>query len=152
MKENPWETGSHSGGQKFTAFFWLWKFITMLTRCVTWSRWIRSIPSHSISLRSIYILLSFHLCQCLLLNDLHFPGFSIKGGGYLSSFTCVLQAWIMLKVTNMCYFKILKCTLCLAGVAMRWQCGDSTLLSCWPPLPQILALLVPRGSWWGAVL
>jgi hypothetical protein len=39
----------------------------------------------------------------------------------------------------------------LAGVAVRWQCGDRALLPRRPPVSQILPVHIPRGSWGGAV-
>jgi hypothetical protein len=48
----------------FPEFYWTWRFITVFTRALHWSlscvRSIQSMPSHSISLRSILIL-STHL-------------------------------------------------------------------------------------------
>jgi hypothetical protein len=68
MKLSPsWEAASRSATQEFPNILWNPKVHYCVHKCLHWSRswarWIQSIPSHPISLRSILIISTYlHLC------------------------------------------------------------------------------------------
>jgi hypothetical protein len=73
-----WEATSCSAVQKFCR---TWSFIGMFTKAhhwsQSWAKWIQSITSHLISLRSI-LTLCFHLCLVRFPSGFFPPGFPTK--------------------------------------------------------------------------